>query len=332
MATISQPTTCCKVAKGDAEFEKMTSAMKGVAGAGTKKCEVFQVLVLGASGNVGSELVKDLSENYSCTVLAAMHDPGRARVKPDKLCKPNVQVLQGDMKDCGSLKSSIPKGIESVFINTPSTFDRVKLTCQTIDCCKEAGARHITLISVASIQYDGTIFGKQFREIETHLIGCGVPFTILRCPLFMDNLKLNAYSIKHEGKFYGPCRPDAYFTPISVCDVAEAASCITTNPSKHVNKAYKLTTMPVCENDVARAFSTTLGKPIKYVQVPYDTFKGTLLSAGMEEWMVDGIIELKRHIDEGASYLQTSPDFTVITGRDPKTLVEWVQCEAQEFK
>lgn len=311
-----------------------THMMGSGAAGGLRKCEVSQVLVLGASGNVGSELVKFISENYSCKVLAGMRNTARQQEKPQQLQKPNVQVLQGNMNDCASLKQCIPKGIESVFINTPNTFDRDKLTCQTIDCCKEAGVRHITLISVANLESGGkqTIFGRQFSKIEDHLKGCGLPFTLLRCPLFLDNLKLNADSIKREGKIYGPCRPDARFTPIAICDVAEAAACIVTNPSRHANKVYKLTTSPFCENDVARAFSTVLGKEIKYVQVPYDQFRSTLLSAGIEEWQADGILELKRDIDMGATYYQASPDFKAITGRDPTTLEQWVRCCERCFK
>jgi len=313
----------------------MSGQMMGSgASGGMRKGEVNQVLVLGASGNVGSELVKFISENYSCKILAGMHDTERQHEKSQQVHKPNVQVLQANMKDCGSLKHAIPKGIEAVFINTPNTFDRDTVTCQTIDCCKEAGARHITLISMAAMEHGDhhTIFGRQFSKIESHLKGSGLPYTLLRCPLFLDNLKLNADSIKREGKLYGPCRPDARFTPISICDVAEAAGCIITSPSRHANKAYKLTTTPVCENDIARAFSSVLGKDIKYVQVPYDQFRNTLLSSGMEEWQADGLLELKRHIDEGAPYHQASPDFKAITGRDPKTMEQWVRCEAGCFK
>jgi len=320
------------VGKAGPGQQSQSSQMMGGAGGGMRKCEVNQVLVLGASGNVGSELVKIISENYSCKILAAMHDTGRQHEKSQSLHKPNVQILQANMKDNSSLKRAIPKGIESVFINTPSTFDRDMVTCQTIDCLKEAGARHVTLISMPGVDYNNTIFGKQFSRIENHLKSSGLSYTLLRCPLFLDNLKLNADSIKREGKIYGPCRPDARFTPIAICDVAEAASNIITNPSRHANKVYKLTTTPICENDIARTFSSVLGKDIKYVQVPYDQFRSTLMAHGMEEWMADGLLELKRHIDEGAPYHQASPDFKAITGRDPKTMEQWVQCEAREFK
>jgi len=329
---MSQTSGASGVGGSGGQGQTGTQTQAGMGGAGgMRKCEVNQVLVLGASGNVGSELVKTLSENYSCKILAGMHDTRRKHEK-SQLHKPNVQIVEANMKDCGSLKKAIPKGIESVFINTTSTIDRDMVTCQTIDCCKEAGARHITVISVASLDYHNTIFGKQFSKIENHLKSCGTPYTVLRCPLFIDNLKMNADSIKRESKFYGPCRPDARFTPIAICDVAEAAGCIVANPSRHANKVYRLTTTPMCENDAARALSSLLGKDIKYIQVPYDQFRASMLSFGMEQWMADGIIELKHHIDEGAPYYQASADFKTITGRDPTTLEQWLHCEAGCFK
>jgi len=323
MATVSQP---------NAGHQVQSSYMAGGAGGMPRKAEVNQILVLGASGNVGCELVKNLSENYSCNIVAGMHDTRRQHEKSQNLHKPNVNIVEANMKDSSSLKRAIPKGIESVFINTPSTFDRDTVTCQTIDCLKEAGARHVTLISMPSVDYNNTIFGKQFSRIENHLKSSGLSYTILRCPLFLDNLKLNADIIKRENKLNGPCRPDARYNPICINDVAEAASNIVTNPSRHKNKVYKLNANPVNENDVARAFCSALGKDIKYVQVPYDKYRATLLANGMEEWMVDGLLELKRHIDEGAPYHQASPDFKAITGRDPLTVEQWVHNEARCFK
>ena len=87
----------------------------------------------------------------------------------------------------------------------------------------------------------GTIFADQFFPIEAEAHASGVPFTVLRLPLFIDNNWGNKDSIHSQGKIYGPARPDARFTPVAVSDIAESAAAILVNPAPHVGKTYRLT-------------------------------------------------------------------------------------------
>ena len=58
----------------------------------------------------------------------------------------------------------------------------------TIGAAKTAGVGHITVQSVSTAGVVSTLFGRQFHTIERATIASGLPYTILRLPLFTDNI------------------------------------------------------------------------------------------------------------------------------------------------
>lgn len=182
-----------------------------------------------------------------------------------------------------------------------------------------------------SVEHSG-IFTDQFQPIEAHIKASGIPYTILRLPLFIDNNWASQGSIKEQGKIYGPVKPDALLTPIAVSDIAAVGAAVLANPGAHVNKTYKLATKPFSHNQLAAAFAAATGKAVEYVQVPYDAAKSAFLGLGYPEWQVDGILELYHHIDAGASYYAASDDVANVTGTAPVTVEQWTAQVGTAFK
>ena len=81
-------------------------------------------------------------------------------------------------------------------------------------------------------------------------------------------------------------------------------------------------------------FSEALGKQIKYNRVPYEATKQMFLGLGMEEWQVDGLLELFKLIDSRG--LETTDDnlsdYENITGEKPTTIKAWITKNAPGFK
>ena len=102
------------------------------------------VFVIGASGLVGSSTLKVLSEKYSDTVeiRAGVRNPDKA----EKLKSlPNVAVTRAEMGDA-ALKDTL-RGVDALYIVTPGTELRVPITIATAEAAKEAGVKHIMVIS-----------------------------------------------------------------------------------------------------------------------------------------------------------------------------------------
>jgi uncharacterized protein YbjT (DUF2867 family) len=73
------------------------------------------VLVLGATGKVGSAVVKSLIEK-EVPVQALVRDPAKAR----GLLPEGVALLAGDLEQPATLQRAM-KGVDKVFLATPNT-------------------------------------------------------------------------------------------------------------------------------------------------------------------------------------------------------------------
>jgi len=289
-------------------------------------------MVLGASGRVGCSVIKAVSSKYpSMNIIAGVRDPSSGKACDLKKCG-KVNLVAADMSRPESLTSAIPKNLDCLFINTPGHIDRTKLTINAINAAKNAKVKHMIVVSVLSCDMKGSIFGDQFSQIEEAVKRSGVPFTIIRLSFFMDNCWMSQQTIKSQGKYFCPSRPDAKFTPIAVSDIGEAVAYMVSNPTAHADKTYRMNSMPIRCDEIAKAFCQATGGKVEYVQVPYDAAKSSFTSAGMPEWQADGVLELYKHVDSGASYYTYSSDFNRITGRDPMTFYQWAQQVGPAFK
>jgi uncharacterized protein YbjT (DUF2867 family) len=217
------------------------------------------VLVIGASGNIGTATVVALSAKYAdkVAIRAGVCNPDKA----DKLkAIAGISVVQATMGEKENLKR-ILKEVDSLYIVTPGAKDRAPLTITTAEVAKEAGVKFLLVISVPTANLIDTIFGAQLSEIEDKVGKLGVPYTFLRLPFFVDNLWLFKDSIVGQGAIYYPVDP---YTSIVVEDAGKAVAAILVDPSKHAGKTYTPVSDRNTYNDVAQRFSEALGKEITY--------------------------------------------------------------------
>lgn len=290
------------------------------------------VFVIGASGSVGSAALQTLSANYAdkVEIRAGVRNPDNA----DKLKTiAGVSIVQADMGAKDKLIGTLA-GVNALYIVTPGVENRAELAIATAEAAKEAGVKHVVVVSVPYTDLPKTVFSKQFKPIEEGIPKLGVPFTILRLPFFVDNYWAFKDPIVGKSSIFSPVDPTKPFTPIVVEDAGKAAAAILVNPEKHASKTYSIISDRHSFNDVAVAFSEALGKQITYVKVPYDAAKQSFLQAGLPEWRADAIVELYKHIDSGSPVTNEADtgDFTRITGEQPTNLKAWVAKVAEAFK
>eukprot|EP00004_Rigifila_ramosa_P010359 TRINITY_DN221_c0_g1_i8.p1 TRINITY_DN221_c0_g1~~TRINITY_DN221_c0_g1_i8.p1 ORF type:complete len:414 (-),score=90.25 TRINITY_DN221_c0_g1_i8:59-1258(-) len=290
--------------------------------------KVSSVAVFGASGNVGAATVKALAAK-NLKVRAGIRNPDSDKAQPLKALA-GVEVVAASLGDAASLDAAA-HGVDAVFVNTPGDADRTALGIAGIKAAVRAGAKHVVVVSVSNADTTSETFGRQFAPIEAEAKQAGIPFTLLRLPLFFDNNWGHLQSIKGQGKMYGSTAPKSVGSAIAVSDIGEAAAVIIAEgPRKHGGKTYSLTAAPSSADDVAAAFAAALGKPVDYVQVPEAGVTQALLGMGMEDWQVEGVLELNRRIDAG-TYVFPS-DFKAIVGREPLTIQQWVAQVAGAFR
>ena len=275
-----------------------------------------KVLVLGASGLMGTSIVSSLSTKFKgrVTIKAGVRDPASPKAAGLKLA--GVELVAADMSQPDKLVAALT-GIDTVLVVTPGTPDRVSLAKAGLNACKAAGVKHVMVISFANAEHKGTVFGDHAIAIEECIKGLGLPFTIFRLPFFLDNILGQMGTMQSQGAFYGPLKGTESYNAVVTADAGEAIAKVIVERGSYAGRTLLLSGEPVTEQKIAAAFSLALGKPVANVTIPYEAFKSTMLGYGLPEPIVDGTCDLYRLIEAQADAMTNRGDITAILGRAP---------------
>jgi uncharacterized protein YbjT (DUF2867 family) len=286
------------------------------------------ILVTGATGTVGSELVKALA-NRGLTVRAGVH----SIIKGDRLrqLNPEVQLVEIDFSRPETLHVALT-GVTRLFMITPFSDDQVDIGKRIVDAAKQAGVQQVVKLSAAGAEVEpGIQLGRWHREVEKYLEASGLPATMLRPSGFMQNfLHYNADAIRAEGRLYLPLG-EGKVSYIDARDIAATAAAILSSPvADHQGRAYHLSgPAAVGGAEVAAALSEATGCPISYVDVPEDTAAQGLAQA--PAWLRDSMLELQRLYKAGHA-TQVSPVVEQLTHCPPRSIRQFAQDYAAQFQ
>jgi len=166
--------------------------------------------------------------------------------------------------------SSLLVGFDVAFIIAPEDKNRAVIVIDTINVCKSAKVGHIVVLSGITATLPSTIFGAEFHLVETAVRESDLPFTVVRVPLFMENILSQLQLIGGKGEFFSPLPSTAVYNAASIEDIGESVCKIVAYPKQYEGMTLNLTGAVYSEKDYADAFSTVLGSPVKHVKVSYD--------------------------------------------------------------
>jgi uncharacterized protein YbjT (DUF2867 family) len=282
------------------------------------------ILITGATGTVGSEVVKQLSSaGQNVRVRAAVRSINKAA----KIKAVGVEIAEVDYTKPTTLTKAF-SGVDKLFLNTPFQPDMVELTSNLVSEAVNSGTvKHIVKLSVLDAEDEPGIMGTRIhRQAEKKIEESGIPFTFLRASGFMQNF-VNFFnsSIKSMGAFYVPAG-DGKFGFVDVRDIAAVAvNVLTKNSGRYENKAYGITGPEALSYaQAAEILSNEIGRRISYVDVPEEDGRKGMKQVGMENWIIDALMELYNRIKAG----QESKTTTVveqITGRKPISFAQFAK-------
>lgn len=280
------------------------------------------ILVTGATGTVGREVVKQLSMHESdLRVRAGVHSV----IKGENLKRlPGVEIVEMDFEDQESLHAAFTH-VDKVFLITPLVKDQVNMAKALVDEAKKAGVKHIVKLSAMGADSEpGIQLGRWHREIEKYIEDSGIAFTFLRPSSFMQNfVNFNAESIKHNGKLRLPTGKGKVGY-IDVRDVAAVGVEALTGEG-HEGQIYELTGPEAISNkEVADILSEVTGKEVEYMDVPEDSARKTMQEQNTPEWMANALMELYSVFKGGYSN-QVFDTVQAVTDKKPHTFRQFAQ-------
>ena len=275
------------------------------------------ILVSGAPGNVGTELVKLLSaRGHQVRVL--IRRPGSA----ERLPFSGVETAFGDLTDRESLERSLA-GVDRVFVNSavgPAILAQKNL----IDAAEQAGVRHIVKLSWigASAHLVAVPFSRWHAEVESHVKASGVACTILRASAFMQN-HLNYITMPHANTVYGAAG-EGKASLVDARDVAAVAAGVLAEGG-HEGKLYEVTGPEALSNAaVAAIISKVTGRHVRSVNVSLDQLTDNYLRLGWPDAWAQELVAIQEV--RAGGHLATGTDVVErVAGKKATTFEEFVR-------
>ena len=274
------------------------------------------ILVTGATGTIGSHLVPSLLDQ-DAPVRVLVRDADKARASFGH----RVDIVSGDLRDASSVSVAL-KGVDTVFLNSPSLDGFIDLQRPLIDAANAAGVGHLVRLSVVGAAPDATTsYGRGHFALDEHLKASTLSWTILQPNGFMQNLLSNVETIK-TGAIYASAG-DGHVAMIDARDIAEVAASVLTR-GRHTGESLVLTGgEAVTYDDAAAAFATELGHDVRYVDVPPEVTRQNLLGFGLPAGQVEDILALFAIFRAGHASTVT-PTVANVLGRAPRSLATFV--------
>ena len=142
------------------------------------------ILVTGATGTVGSELVRQLVNSGQNIIKAAVHSKKKAdKLKSDK----TVEIVNMDYDKPETIADAL-KNIDKLFLLTPPSVEMVDISSRLVEEAKRNRVKLIVKLSAMGADLEpGFTGGRLHRQAEEIIEGSRIPYTFLRPNAFMQN-------------------------------------------------------------------------------------------------------------------------------------------------
>jgi uncharacterized protein YbjT (DUF2867 family) len=275
------------------------------------------ILVTGATGNIGGELVRALA-HAGGQVRALIRD-GESRDLPA-----GVEQVAGDLNDPESMRTALA-GVRGMFL-----LPGYQGMAQTLAEARKAGVEHVTLLSGNSAGSGDTsnAVSAYMIESETTVKDSGLAWTILRPFGFMSNTLQWIPQLRAGDLVRAPFAgvPIAMIDPSDIAAVAALAL----SSAGHAGNVYHLTgPEPLRPADRVRILGAARGRELRFVAQSDDEARAEM-SAAMPAKYVDAFFSF--YVDGTLDESGPLPTVAGLTGRPPRTFEQWAQAHAAAFQ
>ncbi|MRH93379.1 NAD(P)H-binding protein [Nocardia sp. SYP-A9097] len=280
------------------------------------------ILLTGATGNIGSELTRQLA-TAAVPYRALVRDPSRVADLP------GAELHKGDLDDPATLTAAFD-GITALFLLVPGT--GMDHTRHAVAAARAAGVERIVLISSFwAIGDPIPAMGRWHHKREQLVLNSGLAATILRPGGLMTNALEWAPAIRAGEPILDPTGPGR-FAPIDPADIAAVALLALTEDG-HKGAAYNLTGAEslTCAEQVgilARVLDRPL--PIRSTATAEEAVRARF-PRGAHPQLAEAIRESFAQMRSDTVGLRTDT-VAELLGRAPRTFEDWCRAHRDAFR
>jgi len=272
-----------------------------------------QILVTGATGNIGGEIVKLLKGKKADFVAATT---GRSIE--------GVDSVTLDFADTQSLEVAM-QGISTLFMVLANHPDMLGWGRNVIDTAKKCGVKHIVRSSGSLADPNSTIgVRKVLAETNQYLEDSGIDYTITAPSFFMQNF-INFFADDYKnGAIYQPAG-QGKIGWVDVRDIAAVNVEVLLNPDRFKKQKLTITgSEALSYTEAVNLMNEVLGKESEYVPVTDETAIQAMRDMQFPQFLIDVMIGLNHCIIEG--YAEELTDTVEkVTGNKPISFKQFVE-------
>lgn len=275
---------------------------------------MLKILVTGATGNVGAEVIR-LLQQQNCHAIAAVRNPDKA----EQILGSNIHCIPFDFTNPNTFTSAF-LGVNKLFLVRPPALANLrKDIAPALQAAIAAGVEHIVFLSILGAERNKVV---PHSQIERYITELGIKATFLRASFFMQNLNTTHREDIKNGELFLPAG-NGKTSFIDVRDIAAVAVRALIEDG-HSN-AYALTgNEALTYYEVADIFTSVLGKQIRYTNPSLLKFIWEMRSRGLKIDFILIMAAIYTTARLGLAGAVTS-DTEQLLGRPPLTMRQYVE-------
>ncbi|GGU87016.1 NmrA family transcriptional regulator [Streptomyces albospinus] len=276
------------------------------------------ILVTGATGNIGSALLKELHACGAGPLRGLTRDAARASF-PE-----GVEVSEGDFADMASLEPAL-EGVRSLFL-----VSRMGSDADILDAARQADVAHVVLMSSITVQTHPHLGpARENMAVERLLKDSGMAWTVLRPTQFASNALWWAASIREHQTVRVPYA-DTGLPTIHPADIAAVARVALTEPG-HQGQTYSLTGPErVTARQQVKVIAAALGREVPFAEISREeAHQHMSIFLGAEA--ADAVLDVTGG-DVNDELLTVRDTVSRVTGSPARPFHQWVSENVSAFR
>ncbi|MFJ3823429.1 NAD(P)H-binding protein [Streptomyces nodosus] len=276
------------------------------------------ILVTGATGNVGSALLRELQECGAGLLRGFTRDASRVSFPK------GVEAVEGDFAAPESLKPALD-GVRSLFL-----VSRMGPDAEIIAAAGRAGVEHVALVSSITVQSHPHLGpAGENLAVERLLKDSGMAWTILRPTQFASNAMMWAASIRSGEAVRAPYAEIGLPT-IHPADIASVARVALTEPG-HQGRTYALTgPEPVTARQQVEAIAAALGRDVPFIEISRQEARDQMTAVFGEE-AANAVLDATGG-DVNDELLAVRDTLSQVTGFPGRPFRQWAEENVHVFR
>lgn len=268
-----------------------------------------RILIVGASGTVGSELSRLLLAQGETVVKATSRPPSAA------------DQVRLDLVSQTGLKAAFDRIDRAFFLAPPGHADQEALLAPLIDEAQARGLNKVVLMTAMGANADEN---APMRKAERRLEASGLAYNIIRPNWFMQNFNTFwLHGIQTAGQILLPVGT-AKGSFIDARDIAAVAARLLISDA-FANRDFDLTGPRALDHaEVAAILTQATGKPIGFTDITPEAMLQGLLGAGLPPAYAEFLVLILGYFKAGYAE-RTTDAVQQITGQAPRTIEQYAK-------